>query len=69
MNSSMLQFSPFGELRLSNFGSHSEKGPEWSIGSFQWDRADPSQRTITFGIDTAACKTVGPSSTPQPVGI
>ena len=28
------------------------------IESVQHDRLDPSQRTITFGIDTAACKTV-----------
>ena len=27
---------------------------------FQHDRLDPSQRTVTFGIDTAACKTVVP---------
>ena len=26
--------------------------------SCQPDRSDPSQRTITFGTDTAACKTV-----------
>ena len=28
------------------------------IESFQHNRLDPSQRTITFGIGTAACKTV-----------
>ena len=28
------------------------------IESFQLDRLDPPQRTITFGIDTAACKIV-----------
>ena len=28
------------------------------VESFQHERLDPSQRTITFGIDTAACKTV-----------
>ena len=42
----------FGVLRLSNLGfaKHTE--------SFRSDRLDPSQRTITFGIDTAASKTV-----------
>ena len=32
--------------------------------SFQHDRLDLSQRTITFGIDTAACKTVVPANHP-----
>ena len=46
------QHASTGDLRLSNLGfvAHTE--------SFQHDRLDPSQRTITFGIDTAACKTV-----------
>ena len=39
------QHESFGELRLSS-------------ESFQRDRLDASQRTITFGIDTAACTTV-----------
>ena len=47
-----------GELRLSNFGFASH------IESFKLDRLDPSQRTITFGIDTAACKTVVPAHHP-----
>ena len=32
------------------------------IESFQLDRLDPSQRTITIGIDTAACETVVPAN-------
>ena len=50
------QDASFGELRLSSFGfaKHTE--------SFQLDRLDPSQRTITFGIDTTACKTVVPAN-------
>ena len=46
------QHASNGDLRLSNLGfvAHTE--------SFLHDRLDPSQRTITFGIDTAACKTV-----------
>ena len=36
---------------------------------FQHERLDPSQRTITFGIDTAACETVVPANTLQHVGI
>ena len=49
------EFQPatVGERRLSNLGFDNEK--EWNIGAFQHDRVDPSQRTITFGIDTAAC--------------
>ena len=46
------QHASFGELRLSKFGVANY------IDSFQLDRPDPSQRTITFGIDTAACTTV-----------
>ena len=46
------QHAFFGELRLSNLGSAKHIEP------FQPDWSDPSQRTITFGIDTAACKTV-----------
>ena len=38
------------------------------IESFQHDRLDPSQRTITFGIDTAACKTVVPANHPAARG-
>ena len=36
--------------------------------SFQHERSDPSQRTITFGIDTAACKTVVPTNHPAARG-
>ena len=46
------QHASFGELRLSSLGFAQH------IESFQLDQLDPSQRTITFGIDTAACKTV-----------
>ena len=45
-----IQHASFGELRLSNFGFASR------IEAFQLDQLDPSQRTITFGIGTAACK-------------
>ena len=45
-----------GDLRLSKLGYVKH------IESFQHDRWDPSQRTITFGIDTAACKTVVPTN-------
>ena len=46
------QRASVGDLRLPKLGyvKHLE--------SFQHDRLDPSQRTITFCIDTAACKTV-----------
>ena len=46
------QHASFVELRLSNFGFASH------IESFQPDRLDSSQRTITFFTDTAGCKTV-----------
>ena len=46
------QHASIGDLRLSSFGFVKH------VESFQPDRLDPSQRTITFGIDTAACKTV-----------
>ena len=46
------QRASVGDLRLSNLGYVKH------IESFQRERFDPSQRTITFGIDTAACKTV-----------
>ena len=56
------QRASVGDLRLSNlgYGKH--------IESFQHDRLDPSQRTITFGIDTAACKTVVPTDHPATRG-
>ena len=38
------------------------------IESFRHDRLDLSQRTITFGIDTAACKTVVPTNHPAARG-
>ena len=46
------QRASVGDFRLSNLGfaKHTK--------SSQPDRLDPSQRTITFGIGTAACKTV-----------
>ena len=46
------QHASVGDLRLSNldFVKH--------IESFQHERLDLSRRTITFGIDTAGCKTV-----------
>ena len=43
------QRASVGDLRLSNLGFVKH------IESSQHDRLDPSQRTITFGIDTAAC--------------
>ena len=45
-----------GDLRLSNLGFVKH------IESVQQDRLDPSQRTITFGIGTAACITVVPGN-------
>ena len=56
------QHASVGDLRLSNlvFVKHSE--------SFQNDQLDISQRTITFGIDTAACKTVFPDNHPAARG-
>ena len=57
------QHASVGDLRLSNLGFVKY------IESFQHDRLDPSQRTITFGIDTAACKTVIPANHLQHVGI
>ena len=56
------QHASVGDLRLSNLGfvKHTE--------SFQHERLDPSQRTITFGIDTAACKTVVPANHPAARG-
>ena len=47
------QHASIGDLRLSKLGFVKH------IKSFQ-DRLDPSQRTVTFCIDTAACKTVLP---------
>ena len=38
------------------------------IESFQHDRLDLSQRTFTFGIVTAVCKTVVPSNHPAARG-
>ena len=58
----------FGELRLSNLGFDSETGPGWSIGASQQDCVDPFQRTITLGIDTAACKIVVPANHPAARG-
>ena len=46
------QHAAIGDLRLSNLGFVKH------IESFQCDPLDPSQRTVTFGIDTAACKTL-----------
>ena len=46
------QHASIGDLRHSNFGFVKH------IESFQTDRLNSSQRTITYGIDTAACKTV-----------
>ena len=56
------QHVSFGELRLSFFGFAKH------IESFQPDRLDCSQRIITFGIDTAACKTVIPDNHPATCG-
>ena len=39
-----------------------------TLNLLQHDRLDPSQRTITFGIDTAACKTVVPAKHPAARG-
>ena len=50
------QHASVGDLRLSNLGHVKH------IESFQHDRLNPSQRTITFGIDTVACKTVVPAN-------
>ena len=52
------QRASVGDLRLSNLGFVKH------IESFQHDRLDPSQRTFTFGVDTAACKTVVPAGHP-----
>ena len=52
------QHASVGDLRLSNLGFVKH------IEAFQHDRLDPSQRTITFGIDTAECKTVVSSNHP-----
>ena len=38
------------------------------IESFQHERLGPSQRTVTFGIDTSACKTVVPANHPAARG-
>ena len=38
------------------------------IEPFQHERLDPSQRTVTFGIGTAACKTVVPANHPAARG-
>ena len=46
------QHASVGDLRFSNLGFVEH------IESLQHERLDPSRRTITFGIDTAACKTV-----------
>ena len=56
------QHASVGDLRLSNLGFVKH------IASFQHDRLNPSQRTITFGIDTAACKTVVPDNLPASRG-
>ena len=47
---------------------HSNLGFAKHIESVQSDRLDLSQRTITFGIDTAACKTVVPANHPATRG-
>ena len=51
-----------GDLRHSNLGCVKH------VESFQHDRWGPSQRTITLGIDTAACKTVVPTNHPATRG-
>ena len=56
------QHVSFGERRLSNLGFASH------IESFQLVRFDPSQRTITFNIDAAACKTVVLARHPAALG-
>ena len=56
------QHASFGELRLSNWSFPGR------IEAFQPDRVDPSQRTITFGIDTSACKAVVPATRPAARG-
>ena len=56
------QHASVGDLRLSNLGFVKH------IESCQHDRLDSSQRTITFGIDTAACKTVVPANHPAARG-
>ena len=56
------QSASVGDLRLWNLGYVKR------IESFQHDRLDPLQRSITFGIDTAACKTVVPTNHPATRG-
>ena len=46
------------QRQLRNFNMRLSVICDSRIWVFQSDRLDPSQRTITFGIDTAACKTV-----------
>ena len=56
------QHASIGDLRLSNLGFVTD------IESFQHDPSAPSQRTLTFGIDTAACNTVVPVNHPAARG-
>ena len=56
------QHASDGDLRLSILGFVKH------IKSFQHDRLDLSQRTITFGMDTAACKTAVPANHPAARG-
>ena len=56
------------QRQLKNFNMRLSVGFVKHIESFQHERLDPSQRTITFGIDTAACKTVVPANHPAARG-
>ena len=56
------QHASVGDLRLSNLVSVK------NIESCQHGRLDPSQRTVTRSIDTAACKTVVPANHPAARG-
>ena len=58
-----VQHALVGDLRLENLGCVKH------IESSQRERLDLSRRTITFGIDTAACKTVVPTNDLQHVCI
>ena len=49
-----------GELKICHF--------EMSIDSWQSDKTDPTYRTITFGIDSGACRTVVPTTHPAARG-
>ncbi|MCH2137401.1 MAG: PQQ-like beta-propeller repeat protein, partial [Phycisphaerales bacterium] len=51
-------------------GGNDDKGNEHSIGAFESVdvRSDRSRRSITFGVDTAACRTVVPASHPAARG-